>query len=70
MTTMTIRLPDAEHERLKLLAESRGVSVNEVIEEITTRGLTEFHLETRFRVGAARGDVVKALALMDRFDTE
>lgn len=70
MSTMTIRLPDAQHERLKLLAKSRGVSVNKVVEEITTRALTEFDVETRFRVRAARGDIPKALALIDRLDAE
>lgn len=67
---MTIRLPDTQHERLKLLAKSRGVSVNKFVEEITARALTEFDVETRFRVRAARGDVAKALALIDRLDTE
>jgi plasmid stability protein len=70
MSTMTIRLPDAQHERLKLLARSRGVSVNKFVEEITTRALTEFDVETRFRVRAARGDIAKALALIDRLDAE
>jgi plasmid stability protein len=70
MSTMTIRLPDAQHERLKLLARSRGVSVNKFVEEITTRALTEFDVETRFRVRAARGDISKALALIDRLDAE
>jgi plasmid stability protein len=70
MSTMTIRLPDAQHERLKLLARSRGVSVNKVVEEITTRALTEFDVETRFRVRAARADIDKALALIDRLDDE
>ena len=70
MSTMTIRLPDAQHERLKLLAKSRGVSVNKFVEEITTRALTEFDVETRFRVRAARGDIAKALALIDRLDAE
>lgn len=70
MSTMTIRLPDAQHERLKLLARSRGVSVNKVVEEITTRALTEFDVETRFRVRAARGDIDKALALIDRLEAE
>lgn len=70
MSTMTIRLPEAQHKRLKLLAKSRGVSVNKLIEEITTRALTEFDMETRFRVRAARGDIAKALALIDRMDAE
>ena len=33
MSTLTIRLPDAKHERLKTLACSRGVSVNKLVEE-------------------------------------
>lgn len=34
---MTIRLPDAQHERLRQLARTRGVRINKVIEELTTR---------------------------------
>lgn len=41
MATMTIRLPDAKHERLKRLAEQRGVSLNQLFEEWSTRALTE-----------------------------
>lgn len=68
MSIMTIRLPDAQHERLRQLARSRGVSVNKVIEELTTRALTEFDLETRFRTRAARGAPEKGLRLLDRLD--
>lgn len=70
MSVMTIRLPDAQHERLRQLARTRGVSINKVIEELTTRALTEFDLETRFRTRAARGDPEKGLRLLDRLDQE
>lgn len=70
MSVMTIRLPDAQHERLRNLARARGVSVNKVIEELTTRALTEFDLETRFQMRAARGDTDIALRLLDRLDHE
>jgi predicted transcriptional regulator len=70
MGTMTIRLPDGQHERLKRLAKGRGVSVNKVIEELTTRALTEFDTETRFRARAARGAPAEGLALLDRLDAE
>jgi predicted HicB family RNase H-like nuclease len=32
MATMTIRIPDRKHERLKLLAETQGVSLNKLPE--------------------------------------
>ncbi|CTQ33123.1 CopG family transcriptional regulator [Jannaschia rubra] len=70
MSVMTIRLPDAQHERLRQLAKTRGVSINKVIEELTTRALTEFDLETRFRTRAARGDPEAGLHLLDRLDQE
>lgn len=68
MSVMTIRLPDAQHERLRALARARGISVNKVIEELATRALTEFDVEARFRARAARGDRGAALALLDRMD--
>jgi predicted HicB family RNase H-like nuclease len=38
MATLTIRLPDEKHDRLKQLAESRGISMNKLIEELSTIG--------------------------------
>ena len=37
MVVMTIRLPDATHERLRDLARSRVVSMNKVMEDLATR---------------------------------
>ena len=68
MSVMTIRLPDAQHERLRVLARARGTSVNKVMEELATRALTEFDLEARFRARAARGDKAEALTLLNRLD--
>ena len=68
MSVMTIRLPDATHERLRALARARGVSLNKVVEDLATRALTEHDLEARFRARAARGDRSAALALLDRLD--
>jgi len=31
MSTLTIRLPDTKHERLKAFARARGVSVNKLV---------------------------------------
>jgi len=68
MATMTIRLPDATHERLKALAERRGVSVNRLIEELSTRAIAEADTEARFRARASRGDRKRGLDLLDKLD--
>lgn len=54
MGTLTVRLPDDKHSRLKQLAESRG-SVNKLIEELSTIALTEFDAYTRFKLLATQG---------------
>ncbi|MCP5525353.1 MAG: toxin-antitoxin system HicB family antitoxin [Verrucomicrobiales bacterium] len=68
MATMTIRLPDAKHARLKQLAERQGVSLNKLIEEWSSMALAQFDAETRFRLRAERGDPASGLALLDKLD--
>jgi len=55
MSALTVRLPDDKYRRLKALAQSRGTSVNRLIDEMATLMLAEFDAETRFRVRAERG---------------
>lgn len=68
MATLTIRLPDEKHERLRLLAARRKVSMNKLIEELSTVALAEFDAETRFRARAARGSAEEGLRLLDELD--
>ncbi len=68
MSVMTIRLPDATHERLRQLARAQGVSLNKVLEDLATRALTEHDLEARFRARAARGERTVELPLFDGLD--
>jgi hypothetical protein len=68
MATMTIRLPDNKHERLKLLAEQRGLSLNKLFEEWSTMALSEFDAESRFRLLAAKGDPKRGLRILDKLD--
>jgi plasmid stability protein len=70
MGTLTVRLPGDQHERLRVLASQRGVSLNKLFEEFTTKALTEFDKESRFRIRAARSDKVKGLAIMDTLDAK
>ena len=68
MSTLTIRLPDDKHLRLRKLAKHRAISVNKLIEELATISIAEFDAETRFRTLAARGSVKKGLAILDKLD--
>ncbi len=69
MATLTIRIPDDKHGRLKSLAQYRHVSVNKLIEELSTLALAEFDSEVRFRALAAKGNTEKGLKLLDKLDT-
>ncbi len=68
MATLTVRIPDDKHLRLKELAESQGISVNKLIEELSTVALVEFDTHTRFKLMAARGDVSDGLRILDKLD--
>jgi hypothetical protein len=68
MGTLTIRLTDDQHERLKTLAARRGLSLNKLFEQFGTSALAEFDTETRFALRAARGRPSHALRLLDRVD--
>ncbi len=70
MGTLTIRLPDEKHEKLRQLATRRKISINKLIEEFSTIALTDFDAETRFRVRAALGSRREGLRLLDRLDGE
>jgi len=68
MSTLTIRLPEDQHERLRALAAHRGLSLNKLFEEFSTRAIAEFDVELRFRTRAARGDAERGLAVLDKLD--
>ena len=68
MSTLTIRMPDATHARLRDLARTRGVSINKLIEDMATATLSAHDAEVRFRLLAARGKPERGLAILDRLD--
>lgn len=68
MPTLTIRLPEDKHNRLKALAKRKKMSVNKLIEEMSTQTLAEFDSETRFRMLAAKGNPKRGLELLDKLD--
>jgi hypothetical protein len=68
MATLTIRLTDEKHARLRQLAERRRISVNKLIDELSTAALAEFDAEIRFRARAALGSPEDALRLLEDLD--
>ncbi|MBD2293426.1 toxin-antitoxin system HicB family antitoxin [Anabaena sphaerica FACHB-251] len=69
MATLTIRLPDDKHNRLKQLAQAKGISVNKLIEELSTIALAEFDAHTRFKAMAATGNAKEGLIILDKLDS-
>lgn len=70
MSTLTVRLPDNTAERLKILARSRGLSVNKLMEEMSAQALAAWDTENRFRTLALQGDIPQALSILDRLDAD
>jgi len=68
MSTLTIRLPDTKHQRLKEFARARGVSLNKLVEEWATVALAQLDAENRYRLRAARGRPETGVALLDKLD--
>ena len=68
MATLTVRLPDDKHERLKALASHKKISINKLMEDLSTRALAEFDSEVRFRALAYSGNSAKGIKLLDKLD--
>lgn len=68
MSTLTIRIPDDKHTRLRQLAKHRGISVNKLIEELATISIAEFDAEPRFQALAAKGSAEAGIDVLDKLD--
>jgi hypothetical protein len=68
MSTLTIRIPEGKHARLRNLARARGISVNRLIDELATIALAEHDSEIRFRASAAKGSKEIGIALLNKLD--
>ena len=68
MATMTIRMPDEKHRRLQQLAADQGVSLNRLVDDLSTLALAQHDAELRFQKLASRGDPAQGLRLLDKLD--
>jgi len=70
MSTITLRMPDSKHDRLKQYAKDQGISLNRLFDEFATVALAQFDAKTRFTLKAAKGDVERAEELLNKLDKE
>ena len=73
MSVLTIRLTETamskkDHERLKQLAKSRNISLNKLMDELSTIALAEFDTYNRYLARAESGNPKEALKILDRLD--
>jgi predicted transcriptional regulator len=68
MTTLTIRIPEDKHQRLKELARARNMSVNKLMDELATVALANHDAYVRFRALAREGDPQRALEILEGLD--
>ncbi len=68
MSVVTLRLPDDQHQRLKSMAQARGLSLNKLLEQLSAQALTENDIELRYRRLAATGSIKRGLELLDKLD--
>ena len=55
MSTLTIRLPDDTAQWLESLAQSRGLSMNKLVEQLSAHALAAWDTETHFRAIGGHG---------------
>jgi len=68
MATLTVRLPNDKHERLKVLAKNRGISLNRLMDELATTAISENDAYIRFQLRAAGGSAKEGLKILDKLD--
>lgn len=69
MATITLRVTDTKADKLKKLAEKMNVSVNKLLDELTTVAITNEETQTRFQIRAARGNRQRGLETLDKLDS-
>lgn len=68
MATITLRIPDEKHDRLKLYAKEQGVSLNKLFDEFATVALTQFDAKKQFTLIATKGDAKHGMDILEALD--
>jgi len=69
MSTLSVRLPDDIANRLKSLVHSRNISLNKLMNELSTRILVEEEAKQQFLAAQLRGKRERGLRMLDELDS-
>ena len=70
MATLTIRIPDNTHARLRQLARHQKISLNKLVKELSTATLAQFDAEVQFKFRTRRGSPAKGLRILDKLENQ
>ena len=68
MSVLTTGLTEEKHERLKQLAKSGNISLNKLMDELSTIALAEFDIFNRYRARLESSNREEALKILDRLN--
>lgn len=68
MSALTLHFPEEKYQCLKQIAESKGISIHDLFDEVTTRMLEEFAAKIQFeqRVLRGQGKTERGLQLLEK----
>lgn len=66
MSTITFRLPEGKHEKLKKLAKSQNISVNRLLDELSSIAIAGYDSKMQFELRQRKGDKQKGLEILDK----
>lgn len=68
MSTVTVRLPEQKRLRLQQLARARGITVNQLLNQLASEAIDELDAEGNFRARALQGSAARGIATLDLLD--
>lgn len=69
MSTLTLRISDTKHERLKNLARTKQISMNKLFDEWATIALAQQDAQANYFSRKQRGDIAAGLSVLDKLDS-
>ena len=68
MSVVTVRLPGDQHQRLKAMAQTRGISLNKLFEQLIAQALTENDVALQYQRLATTGSPAEGLEILNKLD--
>ena len=68
MSTLTVRLGEQKRLRLQQAAKARGLTVNQLMNQLASEAIAELDAEADFRSRSKRGSAARGLATLAALD--